>query len=126
MDIRRAMGVLVTAVLTSSLLWGGCAACQQVYVRSTSKSGCCMPTGQCKQPGPTLPIHKQCATPDLALQQYVKANAVDPGRVQAVAAQVEVASAIVAPLVERPVAAALDSPVKSPPDLFRLYSVFLI
>lgn len=120
------MGVLVAAVLTSSLLWGGCAACQQVYVRSTSKSGCCMPTGHCKQPGPTLPIHKQCAMPDLALQQYVKANAVEQARVQTMAAPVEVADPIVAALAARPVPAPLDSPVKSPPDLFRLYSVFLI
>lgn len=120
------MGVLVTVVLTSSLMWGGCAACLQVYARPASKSGCCLPAGQCKKSGPTLPTHKHCAAPDLALQQYVKANAVDPARAQTVVARVEATSFIVSPLVEQRTATPLDLAATDPPELFLLHSIFLI
>ena len=112
-------------LMTASLLWGGCAPCQQIFLSASQQGGCCLPTGQCKTSNPAAPAHKNCKSPALALEQY----AAQAGHMaQSAVAEVRVLTPNWAtlPTIEREPAAFGVAPSDSPPELFQRYSALLI
>ena len=114
-------GALAT-ILTATLLWGGCAACAQVFTPKGAASGCCDRAGKCETPAPQQRTHKHCTSSAPALQQYAQA---DPERALPLGlAPLDVENAAIRMIpVHLP---AHPAPDPSPPDLFLLHSTLRI
>jgi len=120
--VRSLPTTFAAVVLAGAVLWGGCVPCQQLFARPEAATGCCDRAGKCKTPAPVAPSPKSCKSPALALEQFVKAE--PELRLVAVA---EGAPAVFPALAaDAPVVRVAALPGYSPPDLFRLYSAFLI
>ncbi|MBI3667072.1 MAG: hypothetical protein HY236_12775 [Acidobacteria bacterium] len=125
--VRNFLAAVVAAVLTGTLLWGGCVSCQQLFSKTTKDNACCLPSGQCKNAAPVETGHQHCKSPTAALEQYVKGDPDGMAKVPGVvvpAAAFEIASgATIAAAAPDSLAPPGD---QSPQDLFRLYSTFRI
>jgi hypothetical protein len=113
-------------VLGASLLWGGCAPCQQIFLSASQQGGCCLPSGQCKTASPQLPAHKNCTGPALALQQYAPAAAAEVAFAQPAGLAAEQPKWVFSPSFEPASPDSLVLPFDSPPDLYRRHSALLI
>ena len=113
---------VVAMVLAGAVLWGGCVSCQQAA--SKPATSCCQPSGRCQTPASSAPDHQHCASAAFPVQQYVVADSKVSVELQPAAAIVE--AQVPAPVGE-PLKLRLTShPAYSAPDLYCLYSVFLI
>ena len=125
MSLRSILAGTLLLLMGASLLWGGCAPCQQIFLSASQKGGCCLPTGQCKTSSPAAPAHKNCNSPVLVLEQYV-AQAGHAAHSAVAEVRVLTPNWAVLPILERNLAVLDVLPFDSPPDLFERHSALLI
>jgi hypothetical protein len=70
--LRRAANLLLSALLATTLLWGGCVACPQFFQSPVAKKSCCDPAGHCRNTGKGTSHQRPCQFQQLELQQKVK------------------------------------------------------
>jgi hypothetical protein len=118
--IRAIASSLLSLLVVTTLLWGGCVSCEQYFMWSGAKS-CCSPDGHCKTKSPDGKKERvDCKQIAFEHQRAIDASLDMP-----------VANAV---LLEAPVQqgylaepGALAGPIDpSPPDLQVLHSTFLI
>ena len=111
---------LLSLLLLTSFVWGGCISCEQYFMFAGAKS-CCAPEGHCKTKTPTQKNSgRECKQIAFDHQKSVDLHIELP--VVAV-----VPAALPLPLVETIAAWRGTSPVEpSPPDLQVLHSTFKI
>jgi hypothetical protein len=70
---RSGANLLLSLLLVTTFLWGGCIACPQFFQSPVVKRSCCDPTGHCKRTK-TDPSQQQkpCQFQQLKLEQKVK------------------------------------------------------
>lgn len=118
--VRRAFAsLLLSLLLLTTLVWGGCISCEQYFMWPSAK-GCCSPNGHCKTKAPSQKPDRECK--QIAFDHHKSANF-------HVELQVVAGVGIKAPVcgieaLERWRGANLIEP--SPPDLQILNSTFLI
>jgi len=60
MDMRQACSnALLSLLLLTTLVWGGCISCEQYFMWPGAKS-CCSPSGYCKTKTPPLNSKREC------------------------------------------------------------------
>ena len=119
--VRSLLTAFVTAVLTATLVWGGCLSCQPAAPQKIA-GGCCQPSGKCETPRPQTPDHKHCKASAAALQDYIQSSA-DPAPAM-IPAPAEAASAFATiPEIQ---AQPAPSPQATPLALYVLHSTLLI
>jgi len=64
--------LILSVLLVSALLWGGCVACPQYFQAPLTKKSCCTPTGQCKNTKPGSSQQKTCQFQQVELQQKLQ------------------------------------------------------
>jgi hypothetical protein len=119
--VRRTIASsLLSLLLLTTLVWGGCISCEQYFMLPQAKS-CCAPDGHCKTKNPA----KQNSGPECKLIVFDHEKCVD--------LHIDLPAVAVVPFdlplrTVMPVAAWHGTtPVEpSPPDLQVLHSVFLI
>ena len=119
--MRRALASsLLSLLLLTTLVWGGCVSCEQYFMWSRSK-GCCGQDGRCQKTAPEKPAPaRECK--QIAFEHHKSFDLHIDLPVVAVA--------IIQPPVPPAPAAERWSPANpvepSPPDLQVLHSTFLI
>jgi hypothetical protein len=124
-SLRSILAGTMLPLMAASLLWGGCAPCQQIFLSASQQGGCCLPTGQCKTSNPAAPAHKNCKSPALVLEQYV-AQAGRMAHSAVAEVRVLMPNWAFVPTLERNLAVFDVLPFDSPPDLFERHSALLI
>jgi hypothetical protein len=120
--VRKAFASSVLSLLLlTTLVWGGCISCEQYFMFGGPKS-CCSPDGHCKTKKPASPQNARVDCNQIAFDHQKSVDLhIDLPVVSAV--QVELPVPAVAQLTRRH-ATYLAEP--SPPDLQVLHSTFLI
>lgn len=124
--MRPLLAATLLLLMTVSLLWGGCAPCQQILLSASQQGGCCLPTGKCKTSAPLAPAHKNCTTPALVLEQYVAAPVAHVTQADAAVVRILTPKWALLPTFERHSAVFDVLPFDSPPELFQRHSALLI
>lgn len=70
--LRSATNLLLSLLLTTALLWGGCVACPQFFQAPLAKKSCCDPSGHCRKTKTNQSSQKPCQFQQLKLEQRVK------------------------------------------------------
>jgi len=119
--VRRGfLSSLLSLLLLTTVLWGGCISCEQFFMWPGAK-GCCKANGQCKtkqgQPPQTGPDCKQIAF------EHQKAVDLDIDLPVVAATLLDFPARIAEPLTARSGVPPIEP---SPPDMQALHSTFLI
>jgi hypothetical protein len=119
--VRRTLAnSLLSLLLLTTLIWGGCISCEQYFMFGGAKS-CCAPDGHCKTKSPTQKdSERECKQIAFDHQKSVDLH-IDLPMVAVVTVDLPLPSV-------QSLAAWLDSSAvdPSPPDLQILHSTFLI
>ena len=119
--MRALYSSLLSLLLVTTLVWGGCISCDQ-YFSFGNSHGCCNPNGHCKRTGPSQKSgsDRECKLIAFDKQKPIGVHFALPA----------VLADAVAPLVASPPALAQSRDAipadTSPPDLQVLNSVFLV
>lgn len=116
---RACANALLSLLLLTTLVWGGCISCEQYFMWQGGKS-CCSPSGHCKTKTPQQSSKRECN--QIAFDHHKSIDFHTDLPIIA-AAKIELPVRTVEPL-EAWHAASLIEP--SPPDLQILNSTFLI
>jgi hypothetical protein len=69
---RTPARLILSVLLVTALLWGGCVACPQYFQAPFAKQSCCTPTGQCKNTKTGTPQQKTCQFQQVELQPTLR------------------------------------------------------
>jgi hypothetical protein len=124
--VRNVLSTFVGLLLTAALLWGECAPCQQLIPQKKASASCCDASGKCKTGSSQQTNRKLCKSPATAVQHVSGDSGLLAQLRSASFPMARIGTLFVRSLVLARPALASSPPDKSPPDLCRLYSVFLI
>lgn len=115
---------LLSLVVVTTFLWGGCVSCEQYFMFPGTHQSCCNESGKCERSGktPSKPEKRDCNR--LALHRGDQGQSVPLPAVLPAALAPPVPPPVFAALPRSDIFEATVDP--SPPDLQALYATFLI
>ena len=119
---RIVSSAMLSLLMFSTLLWGGCISCEQFFMVGSSTKKCCAEDGHCKRRSEPAKsdLSKECKQLAVEHSNFLDHSFAPPPSGQT-------AFAIAEPMAEQPgFMWVFDSVEPSPPDLQTLHSTFLI